>query len=76
MKAADYYGPRDVRVETVPKPSPGPGFVMRRVGEQLREFDEVLHEAFKVIRSITTIVAVLSVEVLGILKLWALLAGR
>jgi L-iditol 2-dehydrogenase len=31
MKAAVYYGPRDVRVETVPKPSAGPGEVVLRV---------------------------------------------
>lgn len=49
---------------------------MKRVAQQLRQFEEVLHEAFKVLRSITAIVAVLSVEVLGIVKLWALLAGR
>src|ERR1017187_10698528 len=31
MKAAVYYGPRDVRVETVPRPSAGPGEVVLRV---------------------------------------------
>jgi L-iditol 2-dehydrogenase len=31
MKAAVYYGPRDVRVETVPKPSAGPGEVVLKV---------------------------------------------
>jgi L-iditol 2-dehydrogenase len=31
MKAAVYYGPRDVRVETVPKPSAGPGEAVLRV---------------------------------------------
>jgi len=31
MKAAVYYGPRDVRVETVPKPAAGPGEVVLRV---------------------------------------------
>ncbi len=31
MKAAVYYGPRDVRVETVPMPSAGPGEVVLRV---------------------------------------------
>jgi L-iditol 2-dehydrogenase len=31
MKAAVYYGPREVRVETVPKPSAGPGEVVLRV---------------------------------------------
>ena len=31
MKAAVYYGPRDVRVETVPTPSAGPGEVVLRV---------------------------------------------
>jgi L-iditol 2-dehydrogenase len=31
MKAAVYYGPRDVRVETVPKPVAGPGEVVLRV---------------------------------------------
>lgn len=31
MKAAVYYGPRDVRVETVPAPSAGPGEVVLRV---------------------------------------------
>jgi hypothetical protein len=49
---------------------------MKRVGQQLRQFDEVLHDAFKALRSITAIVAVLIVEALGIMKLWALLVGR
>ena len=31
MKAAVYYGPRDVRIEAVPMPSPGPGEVVLRV---------------------------------------------
>jgi L-iditol 2-dehydrogenase len=31
MKAAVYYGPRDVRVETVPRPAAGPGEVVLRV---------------------------------------------
>ncbi|MBZ5516097.1 MAG: alcohol dehydrogenase catalytic domain-containing protein [Acidobacteriia bacterium] len=31
MKAAVFYGPRDVRVETVPRPSAGPGEVILRV---------------------------------------------
>jgi len=31
MKAAVFYGPRDVRVESVPRPSPGPGEVVLRV---------------------------------------------
>jgi L-iditol 2-dehydrogenase len=31
MKAAVYYGPRDIRVETVAKPSAGPGEVILRV---------------------------------------------
>jgi len=31
MKAAVYYGPRDVRVESVPRPSAGPGEVVLRV---------------------------------------------
>jgi L-iditol 2-dehydrogenase len=31
MKAAVYYGPRDVRVESVPKPAAGPGEVVLRV---------------------------------------------
>ncbi len=31
MKAAVFYGPRDVRVEAVPMPSPGPGEVVLRV---------------------------------------------
>src|SRR5208283_1480328 len=31
MKAAVYYGPRDVRVETVPRPTAGPGEVILRV---------------------------------------------
>jgi L-iditol 2-dehydrogenase len=31
MKAAVYYGPRDVRVEVVPRPSAGPGEVVLRV---------------------------------------------
>lgn len=31
MKAAVYYGPRDVRVEAVPKPTAGPGEVVLRV---------------------------------------------
>ena len=31
MKAAVYYGPRDVRVETVPMPTAGPGEVVLRV---------------------------------------------
>lgn len=31
MKAAVYYGPHDVRVETVPRPSAGPGEVVLRV---------------------------------------------
>jgi L-iditol 2-dehydrogenase len=31
MKAAVYHGPRDVRVEAVPRPSPGPGEVVLRM---------------------------------------------
>jgi L-iditol 2-dehydrogenase len=31
MKAAVFYGPRDVRIESVPRPSPGPGEVVLRV---------------------------------------------
>jgi len=31
MKAAVYYGPRDVRIESVPQPSAGPGEVLLRV---------------------------------------------
>lgn len=32
MLAAVYYGPRDLRVEEVPKPTPGPGEVVVKVG--------------------------------------------
>ncbi|MER3405419.1 MAG: hypothetical protein C4289_09910, partial [Chloroflexota bacterium] len=31
MKAARLYGPRDLRVEEVPEPSPGPGEVLIKV---------------------------------------------
>ena len=42
---------------------------MKRLRTWLREFDEILHEAFHVFRSTTAVVAVLIVEVVGILKL-------
>jgi (R,R)-butanediol dehydrogenase/meso-butanediol dehydrogenase/diacetyl reductase len=44
MRAAVYYGPRDLRLETVPEPAPGPGDVKLRVfyngicGSDLHEY--------------------------------------